>query len=224
MPSSENKESLNFIDDMKESKCKICRRYGAKLFLKGDRCSSAKCAFLRRAYAPGPKAKRRLGQLSEYGKELMEKQKLRNWYNLGERQFRNYIKKVLTKRGRVANAAEELIVRLESRFDNVVFRLGFAPSRSQAQQLVSHGLLLVNGKNIDTPSHEMKVGDVIVPRPQKIKKPIFKNLQNILKKYKTPKWLQLDAEKMEGKVIGKPTVEEVAPPAEISSIFEFYSR
>jgi small subunit ribosomal protein S4 len=209
---------------MIESKCKLCRRYGAKLFLKGDRCFSAKCAFTKRPYAPGPKSKRRLGQLSEYGKELMEKQKLKNWYNLSEKQFGNYVKKVLNKRGKVENTAEELVVKLESRFDNVVFRLGFAPSRSQAQQLVSHGLLMVNGKNIDTPSHEMKIGDVITPRPQKIKKTLFLNLQNILKKYKAPSWLLLNAEKMEGKIVSKPTIEESAPPAEISSIFEFYSR
>jgi small subunit ribosomal protein S4 len=209
---------------MRESDCKACRRYGAKLFLKGDRCFSAKCAFTKRPYAPGPKSKRRLGQLSEYGKELMEKQKLKNWYNLTEKQFGNYVRKVLNKRGKVENTAEELIVKLESRFDNVVFRLGFALSRPQAQQLVSHGLLTVNGKHIDTPSHEMKIGDVITPRPQKIKKTLFQNLQNTLKKYKAPSWLQIDAEKIEGKIVGKPTIEESAPPAEVSSIFEFYSR
>jgi small subunit ribosomal protein S4 len=207
-----------------DSKCKICRRCGAKLFLKGDRCFSVKCAFSRRPYAPGPKAKRRLGQLSEYGKELIEKQKLRNWYNLGERQFSNYVGQILGKRGRVENAAEELISRLENRFDNVVFRMGFAPSRSQAQQLVSHGLLLVNGKAIDTPSHELKKGDIVSPRPQKTKKIIFQNIKNLLKKYKPPSWIQVDSEKLEGKVIGKPTLEEAAPPAEVSVIFEFYSR
>jgi small subunit ribosomal protein S4 len=209
---------------MKGSKCKICRRYGVKLFLRGDRCFSQKCAFIRRSYAPGPKAKRRLGQLSEYGKELQEKQKLKNWYNLNERQFRNYIKKILGKRGGVKNASEELIFKLESRFDNVAFRLGFASSRSQAQQMVSHGLLLINGKAIDTPAHEVKKGDVVTPRPQKMKKIIFQNLPNILKKYKAPSWLQVDSEKLEGKVIGTPTLQEAAPPAEVLSIFEFYSR
>lgn len=209
---------------MNKSKCKICRRLGNKLFLKGDRCFSAKCAFVKRPYAPGPKGKRRVRQLSEYGKELQEKQKLKNWYNLSERQFKNYVKKVLAKRGKVENAAEEIIVNLESRLDNVVFRLGFAPSRSQAQQLVSHGLLLVNGKAIDTPAHKVKKGDLITPRPQKMEKVIFQNLKNILKKYKAPRWLEIDSEKLEGKVVGKPTLEEAAPPAEVSSIFEFYSR
>lgn len=209
---------------MRESECKVCRRCQTKLFLKGDRCFSAKCAFTKRPYAPGPKAKRRLGQLSEYGKELIEKQKLKNWYNLTEKQFGNYVRKVLGKRGKVANTAEELIVKLESRFDNVVFRMGFAPSRTQAQQLVSHGLLSVNGKNIDTPSHEMKIGDTITPKPTKLKKTIFLSLPEKLKKYKSPLWIQLNSEKMEGKIVGKPTIEEAAPPAEISSIFEFYSR
>jgi small subunit ribosomal protein S4 len=209
---------------MTKSDCKLCRRYGQKLFIKGERCFSAKCAFSRRSYAPGPKAKRRLGQLSEYGKELMEKQKLKNWYNLSEKQFRNYVNKTLSTRSKGGDSAEELIARLESRFDNVVFRLGFAMSRPQAQQLVSHGLLGINGKAIDTPSHELKIGDVILPRPTKIKKIIFQNIKNQLKKYKPPKWLSIDAEKLEGKVIGKPTKEEAAPPAEVSAIFEFYSR
>lgn len=209
---------------MAESTCKNCRRYGAKLFLKGDRCYSQKCAFVRRSYAPGPKAKRRLGQLSEYGKELMEKQKLRKWYNLTERQFRNYVEKALAVRSKSENTAEDLIKDLESRLDNVVFRLGFSPSRSQAQQLVSHGLLQVNGKLIDTPAHKLQKGDIISPRPNKAKKAIFQNLKNSLKKYQPPSWLQLDAEKLEGKVVGSPTIEEAAPPAEISSIFEFYSR
>jgi small subunit ribosomal protein S4 len=207
-----------------EDSCKNCRRYGVKLFLKGDRCFSPKCAFTRRSYAPGPKAKRRLGQLSEYGKELMEKQKLKRWYNLSERQFGNYVNKVLTKRGKSVNTAEDLIVSLESRLDNVAFRLGFAPSRSQAQQMVSHGLFMINGKAINTPSHRMDKEDTIAPRPQKIKKILFQNIKNSIKNYKQPAWLQLDKEKLEGKIIGVPTLEEAAPPAEISSIFEFYSR
>ncbi|MDD5145905.1 MAG: 30S ribosomal protein S4 [Candidatus Pacebacteria bacterium] len=209
---------------MQKSDCKICRRFGTKLFLKGDRCFTAKCAYLRRAYAPGPKMKKRHGQLSEYGKELMEKQRLRNWYNLNERQFKNYVKRILTKRGKVENASASLISSLEKRLDNVIFRLGFASSRAKAQQMVSHGLFLINGHSIDTPAHEVKKGDTICPRPQKMKKVIFQNLPNLLKNYKTPSWLQLNAEKLEGKVIGEPTLEEAAPPAEVTAIFEFYSR
>ena len=179
---------------------------------------------VRKAYPPGKKGKRRIKALSEYGKELREKQKLKNWYNLKERQFRKYVKEVLEKRGRVKDTAAVLVKTLESRLDNVIFRLGFANSRVQAKQLVSHGHFLVSGKSIDTPSYQLKKGDVVALKPQKIKKTIFQNLKNLLKKHKTPSWLELDIEKLEGKVIGEPTIEEVAPPVEISAIFEFYSR
>jgi len=209
---------------MIDAKCKICRRLGVKLFLKGERCFTPKCSIVRRSYPPGKKGKRRRSPLSEYGKELLEKQKLKNWYNLTERQFENYVKKILTKRGKVEDAASALITTLETRLDNVVFRLGFAPSRSQAKQLVSHGYFLINGKSIDTPSYSVKKGDVIHLRPQKIKKPVFQNLQNLLKKYKTPSWLNIDVEKLEGKVLALPSLEEAAPPAEVSAIFEYYSR
>jgi len=209
---------------MENAKCKICRRLGVKLFLKGDRCFSPKCSMVRKAYPPGLRGKRRIKALSEYGKELREKQKLKNWYNLKERQFRKYVKEVLEKRGRVKDTAVSLVKTLESRLDNVIFRLGFANSRVQAKQFVSHGHFLVSGKSIDTPSYQLKKGDIVALKPQKIKKTIFQNLKNLLKKHKTPSWLELDAEKLEGKVIGEPTIEEVAPPVEISAIFEFYSR
>ena len=179
---------------------------------------------VRKAYPPGLRGKRRIKALSEYGKELREKQKLKNWYNLKERQFRKYVKEVLEKRGRVKDTAVSLVKTLESRLDNVIFRLGFANSRVQAKQFISHGHFLVNGKSIDTPSYQLKKGDIVALKPQKIKKTIFQNLKNLLKKHKTPSWLELDAEKLEGKVIGEPTIEEVAPPVEISAIFEFYSR
>ncbi len=220
MPATKSAPSLK----MENAKCKICRRLGVKLFLKGDRCFSPKCSMVRKAYPPGKKGKRRIKSLSEYGKELREKQKLKNWYNLKERQFRKYVKEVLEKRGRVKDTAAVLVKTLESRLDNVIFRLGFANSRVQAKQLVSHGHFLVNGKSIDTPSCQLKKGDVVALKPQKIKKTIFQNLKNLLKKHKTPSWLELDIEKLEGKVIGEPTIEEVAPPVEISAIFEFYSR
>ena len=220
MPATKSAPSLK----MENAKCKICRRLGVKLFLKGDRCFSPKCSMVRKAYPPGKKGKRRIKALSEYGKELREKQKLKNWYNLKERQFRKYVKEVLEKRGRVKDTAAVLVKTLESRLDNVIFRLGFANSRVQAKQLVSHGHFLVSGKSIDTPSYQLKKGDVVALKPQKIKKTIFQNLKNLLKKHKTPSWLELDIEKLEGKVIGEPTIEEVAPPVEISAIFEFYSR
>lgn len=209
---------------MFNSKCKICRRLGVKLFLKGEKCLSSKCSMIKRAYPPGQKRKKRPTPPSEYGKALREKQKLKNWYNLKERQFKNYVKKILKRRGRVKNTSSLLIKILESRLDNVVFRLGFANSRTQAQQLVSYSHFLVNGKSINIPSYLVKKGDIVTLKPQKAKKTIFQNLKNLLKKYKTSSWLVLDAEKLEGKIVGEPSLEEAAPPVEISAIFEFYSR
>lgn len=179
---------------------------------------------VKRPYPPGQKRKRRKVGLSEYGKELREKQKLKNWYNLGERQFKNYVKKVLAKKKKMEDPTASLIKILETRLDNVIFRLGWASSRRQARQLVSYGHFLVNRKSIDTPSYQAKSGDIISIKPQKMKKAVFQNLQNLLKKYKTPSWLELNIEKLEGKVTGEPTLEEAAPPVEVSAIFEFYSR
>lgn len=207
---------------MKNKKCKICRRLGVKLFLKGEKCLSPKCPMIKRAYPPGQKGKRRLGPPSEYALQLREKQKLRYWYNLEERQFKNYVKEVLKKGGE--NLPEILIKKLENRLDNTIFRLGFAPSRAKARQLVSHGFFLVNGKKVKIPSYQLKKGDKISLRPGKEKKKVFAELKTILKKYRPPSWLELDVEKLEGKVIGEPNLAEAAPPADILTIFEFYSR
>ena len=209
---------------MVEAKCKICRRAGTKLFLKGEKCLSPKCPMVRRPYPPGQKGKRRPTPLSEYGKQLREIQKLKSWYNLRERQFKKYVKEVLAKRGKVEDLGEILIRLLEKRLDNVIFRLGFATSRAQARQLVNHGHFLVNKRSVNIPSYQVRKGDVISIKPQKAKKANFQNLKNLLKKHNLPSWLKLDLEKLEGKVIGEPTLEEAAPPVEISSIFEYYSR
>jgi len=210
---------------MKDSKCKICRRVGVKLFLKGEKCLSSKCPMVKKPYSPGQKSKRkRRRTLSEYGKELREKQKLKNWYNLTEQQFKKYVKGILSARGKVGDAEALLIITLESRLDNVVLRLGFASSRALARQLISHCHFLVNGKPINIPSYLVKKGDKIALKPKSYNKPIFKNLPTLLKKHKTLSWLKLNPEKLEGEVIEAPSIEEVSPPAEISSIFEFYSR
>lgn len=206
------------------NKCKICRRLGVKLFLKGEKCLSPKCPMVKKPYAPGEKRKRRSGALSEYGKELKEKQKLKNWYNLEEKQFRKYVKKVLESRGKVEDASALLVRKLECRLDNIVFRLGFAVSRAQARQLISHGHFLLNEKPVDIPSIELKKGDKINVHPSFQKSPFFRDITSALKKHKTPSWLELDVKKFEGKVVGEPSLEEVAPPAEIPVIFEFYSR
>jgi len=209
---------------MINSKCKICRRAGVKLFLKGERCISAKCEMVKKPYPPGQKGKRKKSPLSEFGIQLKEKQKLKNLYNLNERQFKNYVEKTLEKRGKVEDTSALLLQYLESRLDNVVFRLGFASSRAQARQLVSHSYFLVNGRTTNIPSYQLKKDDIVAIKPQKLKKTIFKDLKNLLKKYKTPNWLSLNVEKLEGKMIGIPTLEERGMAVEIPSIFEYYSR
>jgi len=178
---------------------------------------------VKKSYPPGQKGKRRIKSLSEYGKELREKQKLKNWYNLRERQFRKYVKEVLEKRGREDTTAQ-LIKILESRLDNVVFKLGFSSSRTKARQLINHGHFLVNEKPINIPSFLVKKGDKIALGSGSQKKAVFQNLPTLLKKHQTPSWLELNVEKLEGKVIGAPSLEEAAPPVEISAIFEYYSR
>jgi len=209
---------------MENTKCKICRRLGAKLFLKGERCLSPKCSMIKRPYPPGQKRKRRTSPLSEYGKELREKQKLKNWYNLRESQFQKYVEAVLRSRQKTEEPINLLIELLERRLDNVVFRLGFASSRTQARQLISHSHFLVNGKPINISSYYVKKDDVITFKPQKLKKNIFQNLSLKLKKQKAPSWLKLNIENLEGKVIAQPSFAEAVPPVEISAIFEYYSR
>ncbi len=183
---------------------------------------------VKKAYAPGSIGKRRTS-LSEYGKELKEKQKLRNWYGLSEKQFFGYAQEVLSKMHaknfkKEENPAENFIKILESRLDNVVYRLGFAPNRRQARQLVSHGHFLLNGKSIDIPSALTKKGDKITVRSGSLKNKHFSTLEPSLKKHQAPTWLKLDKTKPEGEIVGIPSLEEASPPAEISSIFEFYSR
>ena len=209
---------------MKNDNCKICRRAGTKLFLKGEKCLSPKCPVIRRSYPPGKKGKRRPSPLSEFGKELAEKRKLKNWYNLGEHQFGNYVKEILKKRSKIQDAALSLIQKLETRLDNAIFRLGFASSHDQARQFISHGHIIVNGRVINIPSYQLKKGDKIGIRQSSRGKKIFENISVKLKKQKTAGWLKLDIESLQAEVTGLPTLEEASPIAEISSIFEHYSR
>lgn len=194
------------------------------MFLKGDKCFSPKCSVLRKPYVPGPRGKKRRAGLSEYGKELREKQSLKNWYNLRERQFKNYVKEILMAKSKTENAETLLIKKLESRLDNLIFRLGLAPSRAAARQMVSHSHFLVNGKPVNVASYNVKKGDKIQVKPNSLQKAVFRNRMPFLKKMKQPSWLKLNVEPLEGEVIGEPTLEEAAPPSEISAIFEFYSR
>ena len=209
---------------MPTEKCRICRRLGEKLFLKGEKCLSPKCPIIKRPYPPGQKSKRRRPSSSEYAKQLREKQKLKKWYNLRERQFKKYVKEVLESRGKIDDTSSVLIRKLEKRLDNVIFRLGLASSRVQARQLVNHGHFLVNDRSVNIPSFTVRKGDKITIKPSARKKNVFSNITAKLKKYQPPSWLSFDVKNLTAKVVGPPSLEEVLPPADISAIFEFYSR
>lgn len=209
---------------MKTNVCKICRRTGQKLFLKAEKCYSAKCPLIKKPYVPGQRKKRRRRSFSEYGKELIEKQKMRSWYGLSEKQFKGYIKRILVKKGKIEDASLELVRSLEKRLDNAIFRLGIGLSRRQARQLVNHGNFLVNKKPVNIPSFQLKKGDVISLKEQKKGKVFFQKLALILKKVQLPSWLEFDRKKMIAKVINEPSVEDSEIPVKISSVFEFYSR
>ena len=205
-----------------QSKCKTCRRLGEKLFLRGDRCSSAKCTMVKRPYAPGQKSKRRRSGLSEYGRELREKQKIKKWYNLTEKEFKGYVSILLNKRVDDVNSA--FVSQIETRLDNIIFRLGFAKSRAEARQMVTHGHFLVNGKRTDIPSQKLKIEDKITVREGSKEKGIFKDIQERIKKSALPAWLSIDNKTLEAEVKKYPKIEDVQLPGELSAVFEHYSR
>lgn len=192
--------------------------------LRGEKCLSPKCPQVRRPYAPGQKKKKTHRVLSEYGKQLIQKQKLKNYYGLREKQFQKYVKSVLYKRGGVQDAAVILVKNLEKRLDNVIFRAGFVRSRREARQLVSHSHFLINGKPVNAPSFEAKKSVIIALKENKKNKPIFKNLGITLKNYQPPKWLKVDKEKLEVEVIDEPASDDIKALVDIPTIFEFYSR
>ncbi len=205
-----------------DSKCKLCRRAEEKLFLKGDRCSSPKCAMVRKAYPPGMHGKAVRKGLSEFGKQLAQKQKVKRIFGISECQFRKYFEEAKKKKGILGN---DLIEILETRLDNVIYRLGLAQSRNQARQLVSHGNFLVNGRSLNIPSARIKVGDKIKVKETKLIKKYWKDLQLILKKgQKIPQWLSFDPVKMEGEIIAKPTLQDVGMELDLQAVIEFYSR
>lgn len=212
----------------KKSQCRICRRAGKKLFLKGEKCNSQKCPLIKKPYPPGNKKKRRIGGFSEYAKELQEKQKLKNWYGLNEKQLKRYVQEVLEKSrkgsAKIQDATEALVQRLELRLDNVVYQMGIARSRRSARQIVSHGHFSVNSRAVDIPSYSLKKGDKISVKANSIQKPFFKDLSAKIKKYQPPAWLKLNLENLEAEIIGMPSVEIAALPSDITSVFEFYSK
>jgi len=202
-----------------EAVCKLCRREGEKLFLKGDKCSSAKCPLEKRSYAPGQHGKSPK-RISEYGVRLREKQKARRTYGLSEKQFTNYFKKASKKSGITGDRLLEL---LERRLDNVAYRFGFAPSRSSARELVSHGHLKVNGRKVNIPSYHVNVEDVISPNREKSMKKMKENVEKMGEK-SLPEWLSLDSEKVEGKVLRLPVKEDISSTLQMQMIVEHYSR
>ena len=204
----------------KDEQCRICRREGQKLFLKGSRCYTDKCSITRRNYAPGEHGQGRK-KISEYGTQLREKQKTKAFYGVGERQFRKYFEMAENKKG---ITGENLLQILESRLDNVVYRLGFGTSRAQARQLVNHGHFEVNGKKVDIPSYLIKAGDVITVREiKKDNKTIKENIEANAAR-PVPEWLEKDMEKMQGKVLRLASREDVDLPVEEHLIVELYSK
>lgn len=197
------------------------RRLGEKLFLKGDRCQSQKCALTRRAYAPGIHGKSRRRGLSEYGQLVKEKQKVRFLYGLDSKDVEVYSKKATSKSGVFSVIFLKL---LESRLDNVVFRTGLAGSRRIARQLVNHGHALVNGKTVNIPSYQVKKGEVISLKERALASPRFADLETKLKKHYPPTWINLDRNKKTGTIVAVPGVEETELTADVMKIKEFYSR
>jgi len=206
-----------------DPKCRKCRRAMEKLFLKGDRCVSPKCSFMKRSYAPGVHGKKpKRGGLSEYGNQLMVKQKIKRVYGVLEKQFRKHFDEIKNKSGITGDL---LLVRLETRLDNVVYRIGWGSSRNQARQIVNHGLIKVNGKKVDIPSCEIKVGDVIGISDSKKEKQYFKNIEQIMKAKKDrPEWITFDDAKKEATIVRKPTRDEVGLNLDAQVVVEYYSR
>ncbi len=203
-----------------DSVCRLCRREGTKLFLKGSRCLTDKCAIDRRAYPPGQHGQAR-PRISEYRMQLREKQKLKRIYGLMERQFRTYFKKAESKTG---ITGEILLQFLERRLDNAVFRAGFASSRKQARQLVGHKHFLVNGKNVDIPSYLIKEGDVIEVKEKSRTLPAIIGAIEVVEAIGIPSWIELDKTNFKGKVKSLPLKEDISLPVNEQLVVELYSR
>ncbi len=201
-------------------RCRICRREGTKLFLKGDRCYSDKCAFERRSYAPGQHGQARI-KVSDYGIRLREKQRVRKMYGMQEAQFRRYFDWADRKKGVTGT---NLLAFLERRLDNVVYRLGFAESRVQARQLVTHGHFLVNGRKVNIPSFLVKVGDVIEVAEKSRSAAPIKSAQESVARRGVPEWLELDFDAFKGSVKAMPERGHITMPIQEQLIVEFYSK
>jgi small subunit ribosomal protein S4 len=203
-----------------EALCRICRRESEKLFLKGDRCYTEKCAVERRQYPPGQHGQRR-GKLSDYGVQLREKQKVRKIYGLLEKQFRNTFEKSERKKG---VTGEVLLQLLEARLDNIVFRMGFAPNRRSARQLVNHGHFLVNGRKSSVASHILRVGDVVELKEASRSINIVTDNFSKMEHRGVPAWLEMDFQNFKGKVLQVPSREDIQLTAQEQLIIELYSK
>jgi len=207
-------ESKQEIMRIATSKHKMCRHLG-------ERCDLLKCPVARNPHLPGQHGAKRRRAASEFGKHLLEKQKVRFFYGLSEAQFKKYFKAAEKK---VGVTGEFLIQNLERRLDNVVYRLGFAPSRRAARQLVSHGHFLVNGVRVNVPSYGVKTNDVVIARPISFKNKYFQALVESVKKHKVPSWINFNTQTLEAKISGLPTSEEVSLPYNLQLITEYYSK
>jgi small subunit ribosomal protein S4 len=199
----------------------MCRRENVKLFLKGDRCYSDKCAFDRRSYPPGQHGERRGRKMSDYGIQLREKQKIKRIYGLTEKQFHLFFERAERRKGITGT---NLLVALESRLDNIVYRLGFANSRTQARQMVQHSHFLINGKKVNIPSYQIKVGDAVEVRERSKK---IQNIQDSLDavvRRGIPAWLDLEKDNLKGIVKGMPVREDLTMPMQEQLVVELYSK
>jgi len=204
----------------RESACRLCRREGLKLFLKGDRCYSEKCAFERRSYAPGEHGQIRKKH-SDYGVQLRAKQKLKRMYGLLEKQFRGYFEKADRQKGITGT---NLLLFLERRLDNMVFRMGFANSRDEARQLVRHNHFLVSGKPVNIPSYLLKVGDEIQVRESSRKVERIQEALETVARRGVPSWLELDKDNFKGTVKILPVRDELTMPVQEQLVVELYSK
>ncbi len=203
-----------------ESVCRLCRREGAKLFLKGSRCYSKKCAFERRPTPPGQHGVRRR-KVGDYGLQLREKQKVRRTYSVLERQFRNYFDAADARPGMTG---ENLLRMLELRLDNAVYRMGFAPSRAAARQLVNHGHFSVNGRPTNVSSYQLKAGDRVEVRESHREREPFKVAKETLRSHQAPDWLSIDAAKLSGSVLDQPRRDQMPLDLNEQLVVEYYSR
>ena len=201
--------------------CRLCRRESMKLFLKGERCYTEKCAIEKRNLPPGQHGKARRAKLAGYGLQLREKQKVKRIYGVLENQFRRYFEAADRQRG---ITGETLLQLLERRLDNVVYRLGLSTSRAQARQLVRHGHFLVNGRKVDIPSFSLKAGDVVAVRATSSKSPVLVHAMDEVKGRGIPDWLSFDVEKQAGRVVSLPTREQINLPVQEQLIVELYSK